>query len=90
MMFPEYVTTSGTYHIHYLEEAATDALKVAIKSKVQYQMCYLSTEPPSLISHSSPVTSSWVRPLSTEPLAGFIFSVVIFLWLRKSAAVLFG
>lgn len=49
----------------------------------------LSMETLSLISHNSPVISSWVRPLCTEPPTGFIFSIIIYLR-RRSTAVLFG
>lgn len=82
------MTTFGTHLIQY---QATDALNIATKSQAQ-NMNRLLLEPKTSVpdSLSSRIISIWVRSLCTEPLTGFIFFMIIFLWLRRSAAVLFG
>lgn len=82
------MTTSGT---HLIQHQATEALNIATKSQVQ-NMSRLLLEPRTSVpdSLSSRIISIWVRSLCTEPLTVSIFFIIIFLWLRRSAAVLFG
>lgn len=84
----ECVTTSGT---HLIQHQATDARNIATKSQVQ-NVSRLLLKPRTSVpdSLSSRIISIWVRSLCTEALTVFIFFIIIFLWLRRSAAGLFA